>query len=84
MVAALGGLDVLIFTAGIGENSPEVREAACARFGYLGLNLDPDKNCQSPVDQDIAAHDSKVRVLVVRAQEEWAIARQCWRMYSKR
>jgi acetate kinase len=83
MVAALGGLDALIFTAGIGENSPEVREAACACFGYLGLNLDPDKNGQSPVDQDIAARDSKVRVLVVRAQEEWAIARQCWRMYAK-
>jgi acetate kinase len=83
MVAALGGLDALIFTAGIGENSPEVREAACACFGYLGLNLDPDKNDQSPVDQDIAARDSKVRVLVVRAQEEWAIARQCWRMYAK-
>jgi acetate kinase len=83
MVAALGGLDALIFTAGIGENSPEVREAVCARFDYLGLNLDPDKNRQSPVDQDIAARDSKVRVLVIRAQEEWAIARQCWRMYSK-
>jgi acetate kinase len=84
MVAALGGLDALIFTAGIGENSPEVREAACARFGYLGLNLDLDKNRQSPVDQDIAARDSKVRVLVIRAQEEWAIARQCWRMQAKK
>jgi acetate kinase len=83
MVATLGGLDALIFTAGIGENSPEVREAVCARFGYLGLNLDPDKNRQSPVDQDIAARDSKVRVLVIRAEEEWAIARQCWRMYAK-
>ncbi|MHB8485919.1 MAG: acetate/propionate family kinase [Candidatus Acidiferrales bacterium] len=82
MVAALGGLDALIFTAGIGENSPAVREAACARFGHLGLALDPAKNSQSPVDQDIAARDSSVRVLVIRAQEDWAIARECWRMRS--
>jgi acetate kinase len=83
MVAALDGLDALIFTAGIGENSPEVREAVCARLGYLGLKLDADKNRQSPVEQDIAARDSKVRVLIVRAQEEWAIARQCWKMRAK-
>ena len=83
MVAALNGLDTLIFTAGIGENSPEVREAVCAGLGYLGLKLDADKNRHSPVEQDIAAHDSKVRVLVVRAQEEWAIARQCWKMRAK-
>jgi acetate kinase len=83
MVASLAGLNAVIFTAGIGENSPEVREATCAGFGYLGLNLDLDKNRQSPVDQDIAARDSKARVLVIRAQEEWAIALQCWRMYSK-
>ena len=84
MVAVLGGLDALIFTAGIGENSSEVREAVCDLSGYLGLKLNADKNRQSPVDQDIAARDSKVRVLVVRAQEEWAIARQCWRMHAKR
>ena len=83
MVAALDGLDALIFTAGIGENSSEVREAVCARLGYLGLKLDADKNRQSPVDRDIAARDSKVRVLVVHAHEEWAIARQCWKMRAK-
>lgn len=83
MVAALDGLDALIFTAGIGENSPEVREAVCACLGYFGVKLDADRNRQSPVDQDIAGPDSKVRVLVVRAQEEWAIARQCWKMYAK-
>lgn len=83
MVAALGGLDALIFTAGIGENSEAVRHAACSNFGYLGLKLDPVRNNQSPVDQDIGAADSAVRVLVIRAQEDWAIARECWRMYSK-
>jgi acetate kinase len=83
MVAVLGGLDALIFTAGIGENSEVVRQAACSCFGYLDLTLDPVRNNQSPVDQDIAARDSTVRVLVIHAQEDWAIARECWRMVSK-
>jgi acetate kinase len=83
MVAVLGGLDALIFTAGIGENSEAVRQAACAGFGYLGLALKPGKNNRSPVDQDIAASDSAVRVLVIHAQEDWAIARECWKMASK-
>ena len=84
MVAALGGLDALIFTAGIGENSATVRQAACINFGYLGIKLDPLRNNQSPADQDIASRDSAVRVLIIHAQEDWAIARECWRIYSKR
>jgi acetate kinase len=83
MIAVLGALDVLIFTAGIGENSEAVRQAVCAGFGYLHLKLDPARNRQSPVDQDIGASDSAVRVLVIHAQEDWAIARECWRMVSK-
>jgi acetate kinase len=82
MVAALGGVDALIFTAGIGENSALVREQACARFSYLGLTLDPDRNNQSPGDADIATHESSVRVLVIRAQEDWSIARECWRIQT--
>ncbi len=82
MIAALGGIDALVFTAGIGENSPEVRAAACANFGFLGLKLDPAKNSQSPADQEISPSDSGVRVLIVRAQEDWAIARDCWRLAS--
>jgi acetate kinase len=50
MVAVLGGIDALVFTAGIGENSPEVRAAACANFGFLGLKLDAAKNIQYSVD----------------------------------
>lgn len=84
MVAALGGIDALVFTAGIGENSPDVRAAACANFGYLGLKLDSKKNVQSSAEQDISLSDSTVRILVVRAQEDWAIARDCWRLVSAR
>ena len=82
MVAVLGGIDALVFTAGIGENSPEVRAAACANFGFLGVELDPAKNAQSPADQEISRPGSLVRVLIVRAQEDWAIARDCWRLAS--
>ena len=83
MVAVLGGVDAVIFTAGVGENSPEVRAATCENLGYLGLRLDSDKNLRPVLDQDIAATDSSVRVLVIRAQEDWAIAQQCWALQKR-
>src|SRR6266404_9419128 len=82
MIAVLGGTDALVFSAGIGEHSPEVRAAACANFGFLGLKLDAAKNAQSPADQEISPSDSAVRVLIIRAQEDWAIAQECWRLAS--
>ena len=80
MTAGLGGIDALVFTAGVGENSADVRTAACQNFGFLGLTLDTTRNSQSSPDQDISSTDSSVRILVIRAQEDWEIARQCWRM----
>ena len=80
MVAALNVIDALVFTAGIGENSVEVRAAACADLGFLGLALDPAKNLASPMESDISAAGSTVRVLVLTAQEDWAIARECWKL----
>jgi acetate kinase len=83
MVAVLGGIDALVFTAGVGENSTELREATCRQLGFLGLQLDAAAN-QLPVsDRDIAASDSAVRVLVIRAQEDWAIAKECWRLVRR-
>ena len=82
MIAVLGGIDALVFTAGIGENSPEMRAAACANFAFLGLKLDPAKNAQCHADEEISLSDSSVRVLIIRAQEDWAIARDCWRLAS--
>jgi acetate kinase len=82
MISVLGGVDALIFTAGVGENSPEVRAAVCDNFTFLGVRLDPGKNAPSPLDNDadidISALDSTVRVLVIHAQEDWMIARECW------
>ena len=82
MLASLGGLDALVFTAGVGENSPQVRARAVGAFGFLGLKLDAAKNAQSPPDADIAAPDAAVRVLVVHTQEEWEIARESFRVAS--
>ncbi|MEB3289260.1 MAG: acetate kinase [Leptolyngbya sp.] len=76
MLASLGGLDALVFTAGIGENSALVWQNACEPFAFLGLNLQ-DNPTRSAADQDIAAPDSAVRVLVIHTQEEWAIAQAC-------
>lgn len=80
MAASVGGLDALVFTAGIGENSPEVRAAACASLGFLGLQLDSAKNLSSPGDAEISCAASHVRVLVLKAQEDWAIAKYCWKL----
>ncbi|MDJ0600190.1 MAG: acetate kinase [Crocosphaera sp.] len=78
MLATLGGLDALIFTAGVGENAVLVREKACEGWEFLGLKLDKTKNESSPVDEDIAREDSSVRILVIHTEEDWAIAQQCW------
>ena len=78
MLASLGGLDALVFTAGIGGYSARVREQACAPFAFLDLQLDSEHNQAVDADQSIAGSDSAVDVLVVRTREEWAIARECW------
>jgi acetate kinase len=80
MAAAAGGLDALVFTAGVGENSPQVRAAACQGLEFLGVRIDPKKNESAPVDQDIASRDSAARVLVVAAREDWAIALESRRL----
>jgi acetate kinase len=75
--AAMGGLDVLIFTAGVGENSPEIRAAACEGLGFLGIEIDADSNSNARgVEADIGAPGARVRVLVVPTDEERLIADQ--------
>lgn len=82
MIAVLGGIDALVFTAGIGEHSVAVRAAACDNFGYLGLKIDPAKNARVSPDGNISAGDSGAHVLVIHAQEDWAIARQTRQLLS--
>lgn len=73
MVASLNGLDVLVFTGGVGENNAIVREQTCEGLTYLGLQLDLAKNYH-PVDQNIATDNSLSAILVIHTQEDWAIA----------
>ena len=80
MVAVLGGVDSLVFTAGVGENSSEVRAAACNTLGFLGVRLDSELNLRPSLDADISAADSRVHILVIRAEEDWAIATECWKL----
>jgi acetate kinase len=80
MFAVLGGVDSLVFTAGVGENSSEVRAAACNTLGFLGIRLDSELNLRPSLDADISAADSRVRILVIRAEEDWAIATECWKL----
>jgi acetate kinase len=80
MLASLGGLDVLVFTAGVGEKSALIRQAACEAWEFLGLKIDPEKNQQNQLDVEISTPDSTVRVLVIDTLEDWAIAQQCWQL----
>jgi len=83
--AAMNGLDALVFTAGIGENSPHVRKAVCEGLTFLGLKLDEAANQQrSKEARFISTPDSRVNVLVVPTNEELIIARDTFRLVSER
>jgi len=74
-VAAMNGVDAIIFTAGIGENSKGTRAAICEYFGYLGCTVDPEQNSKRGEDLFISTPDSKVKLLVIPTNEELVIAR---------
>jgi acetate kinase len=79
--AAMGGLDSLVFTGGIGENAPLVREKTCEGMEFLGVRLSKDKNWSiKGTEAEISAEDSRVRVLIVPTNEELVIARDTWRL----
>src|SRR5579875_3174697 len=78
MLAVLGGMDALVFTGGVGEHTPIVRQRLCAQFAFLGLELDAAKNASARGDTDIATAASHIRALVIHAGEEWEIARECF------
>jgi acetate kinase len=82
LLPVLGGLDALVFTGGIGEHSAAVGGAVCEGFEWLGWRLDGGLNQGDPIDRDVAAADSAVRILVVQTQEDWAIARECARVIN--
>ena len=81
--AGMGGLDVLVFTAGIGENDALVREITCAGMEYLGIELDPKRNAEGPKERIISSDKSKVTIMVVPTNEELMIARETIRLVGK-
>lgn len=83
MIASLGGIDVLTFTGGVGENAALVRARTCEAFAFLGLKIDPGLNEATPRDSDIATSASTVRVLVIHTEEDWEIARTCRALIKK-
>ncbi|PWU07553.1 MAG: acetate kinase [Verrucomicrobia bacterium] len=80
MIATLKGIDVLVFTAGIGENASLVRERVCETFSFLEMKLDKFKNEHLFLaDQELSTAGSKVKILLIHAKEEFQIACECWK-----
>jgi acetate kinase len=82
MAAVLGGVDALVFTAGVGENAPEVRRRACEDFGFLGIEMDEQANLGCKADCDIGNPTSTTRVLVITTREDLTIVRETRRVLA--
>jgi acetate kinase len=76
MASALGGVDALVFTGGVGEHSAEIRERATADMGFMGIAITAELNAAAGADIEITGNDSSVRTLVIQAREDLEIARQ--------
>lgn len=82
LVAAIGGVDTLIFTAGIGEHSAPIRERVCEGLEFLGLELDADRNARhAPI---VSRDGSRVVVRVMKTDEDLMIARHVRHLLSAR
>lgn len=81
--AILNGLDILVFTAGLGENSIEMREKICQNMDFLGIKLEPEKNKVRGEEVEVQADDSRVRIMVIPTNEELVIARDTLEIVNK-
>lgn len=72
--AVLNGVDAIVFTAGLGENSPEMRQAIAGELGYLGAEFDEQKNNVRGIQSEISAPGSKCKIYVIPTNEELMIA----------
>jgi acetate kinase len=83
MAAAMGGLDAVVFTGGVGEHAPSIRQAACDGLEFLGVGLDGAANLRAgKEDADLSATSARVRVLLVHAREDLEIARETRRLLA--
>ena len=76
------GLDVLVFTGGVGENAAPVRAAAAEGLAFMGVEIDPSLNATARADLDLSAPAAKVRTLVVKAREDVEVAREVRRILA--
>ena len=83
LIAQMAGVDVIAFTAGIGENGVEARKDICAYLGFLGIKIDEEKNNSRGEEIEISTADSKVKVYVIPTNEELMIARDTRDIVSK-
>ena len=81
--AAMGGVDIITFTAGVGENGPDMRESICEGLAFLGVHVDHEKNQVRGKETDISAADSTVKVYVIPTNEELMIARDTLALVTK-
>ena len=82
-IAVMNGLDLLVFTGGIGERSCYVREVICESFSYIGLEIDKVGNSELEQTGEISTGESKVKVVVVHADEELMIAQETYKMLNR-
>src|SRR5262249_24121160 len=83
MAATLGGVDALVFTAGVGEHAAAIRAWVCENLGYLGLILDRTANAGVQPDADIALPASTGRILVIATREDVTIVRETRRLLTR-
>ncbi len=84
-IGVLGGVDAIVFTAGCGENTPELREAALENLGFMGIEVDKEKNLNAPRGEEveISTDNSKVRVFIIPTDEEMVIAEETLKTINK-
>jgi acetate kinase len=75
MAVAMNGLDALVFTGGVGEGSPVIRDRVAQGLGFLGVAIDTHVNASAVPDQDLSAPNATIRSVVVKAREDLEIAR---------
>ena len=81
--AAMNGIDVLIFTAGVGENSPELREKIASGLEFMGVQIDHDKNLVRGQEAIVSTSESRVKILVIPTNEELVIAQDTARLVKE-
>ncbi|HET9253439.1 MAG TPA: acetate/propionate family kinase [Candidatus Eisenbacteria bacterium] len=80
LAVRMGGVDALVFTAGVGENARDLRALVCTGLQFMGLNIDPGRNRHESPDADIATSESPARILILRTREDLMLARETRRV----